>query len=134
MKILLIDDDKVIGILMKNVLKKKGYKIRIAKTGLEGFKILKKDKPELILLDKKLPDVDGLKVCKEICFNKKEYGNIPIIISGMNEGDIEKECLESGAIDFIEKPFNIRNFELKIRNIINFINFNNQASKKRVIL
>ncbi|BDU51210.1 response regulator transcription factor [Haliovirga abyssi] len=128
MKILIIEDSKLVSLLIKEMLINEGYKIITAKTGLEGLERIKEDKPNLILLDKGLPDIDGLDICKEIYNKLDKYGNIPIIIiSGMSGEEIEEESLMSGAIDFIEKPIDMKKLKLKIRNIKSLmINFKNK--------
>jgi DNA-binding response OmpR family regulator len=98
---------------MKNSLHGKGYKMFLAKSGMEALEITESEEPDLILLDIMMPEMDGFATCKKIHFNEK-YKNIPIImVTAKSELKDLMRGLECGAIDYIKKPFN--NLELSAR-------------------
>lgn len=102
--ILLVDDNIASLMMAKFVLKDK-YNITMAKSGLQSIKILQKKRPDLILMDLKMPEMDGRETIKRIKQMEK-YKNIPIIVlTAEVNGEAEVECLEIGAADFIMKPF-----------------------------
>lgn len=104
-KILIIEDDKDILELLRYNLEKQGYKVVCSDNGGKGLEIVKKDKPDLVILDLMLPGLSGLEVCK-ILRNDKSTVNLPIVI--LTAKDTESDIiagLELGADDYITKPF-----------------------------
>ena len=114
-KILIVDDDAEIVELLEDVLERDGrFEIKTASSGYEAGMATEKFRPELILLDYMLPDVNGNVVCQTIRRNP-EFENIKIIIiSGVVKQDEIAQLLKSGAEDFIRKPFNITELTDKI--------------------
>lgn len=122
--ILIIDDDIHIGNLLEETLKKDGYKISRAYSGTEALLLLSNITPDLILLDLMLPGLNGEEVIKYI-------KNIPVIvISAKVDIDDKVKLLLSGAVDYITKPFDIR--ELKARIIVNLKKKNNFINEENV--
>lgn len=102
--ILIIDDNKTNLISAKNALSDL-YKVTAVTSGMQAFKFLEKNKPDLILLDINMPDMDGYEVMENLQGNI-EYNSIPIVfLTADNNAETESECLERGALDFIAKPF-----------------------------
>jgi excisionase family DNA binding protein len=114
-KILIVDDDSEIVELLEDVLERDGrFEIKTASSGYEAGIATQQFRPELILLDYMLPDVNGNVVCQTIRRNP-EFENIKIIIiSGVVKQDEIAQLLKSGAEDFIRKPFNITELTDKI--------------------
>jgi excisionase family DNA binding protein len=114
-KILIVDDDSEIVELLEDVLERDGrFEVKTASSGYEAGMATEKFRPELILLDYMLPDVNGNIVCQAIRRNP-EFENIKIIIiSGVVKQDEISQLLKSGAEDFIRKPFNITELTDKI--------------------
>ncbi len=114
-KILIVDDDSEIVELLEDVLERDGrFEVKTASSGYEAGMTTEKFRPELILLDYMLPDVNGNVVCQTIRRNP-EFENIKIIIiSGVVKQDEIAQLLKSGAEDFIRKPFNITELTDKI--------------------
>jgi DNA-binding NtrC family response regulator len=109
---LVIDDDANILRMVKMVLEKKGYKPHCVGNATEGLKFLQVRRVPLVLLDVNLPDRNGRDVLKDI---KGLYPSTQVImISAEGSVRIAVECLRNGAYDFIEKPFEIEEFELRI--------------------
>lgn len=104
-KILLVDDEPHIIIMLANRIKHAGYEIITAGDGQEGLEKARKEKPDLIILDVMLPKLDGYKVCRMLKFDEK-YKQIPIIMFTARAQKIDKETAESvGADGYITKPF-----------------------------
>ncbi len=118
-KILIVDDDSEIVELLEDVLERDGrYEIKTASSGYEAGMATEKFRPELILLDYMLPDVNGNVVCQAIRRNP-EFENIKIIIiSGVVKQDEIAQLLKSGAEDFVRKPFNITELTDKISAVL----------------
>lgn len=104
--VLLVDDVrsnlKVVGAILDSV----GYSTTFATSGEQAFERIKKSKPDLILMDIMMPDMNGIEICKKI---KKisEYQEIPIIfLTASHEHKMLMEAFKQGAVDYITKPFN----------------------------
>lgn len=101
--ILVIDDEEVILDSCNQVLKKEGYTVKTARNGTEGLKIFKRELFHLVLLDLKMPGMDGMEVLKKI---KEEHPETPvIIITGYASIESAVEAMRMGAFDYIDKPF-----------------------------
>ncbi len=102
--ILIVDDNKVNLTAAKAALSDL-YKITAVTSGAQTLKFLEKNIPDLILLDINMPEMDGFEVLEKIKSNI-DCRNIPVIfLTADNDSETESKCLESGAIDFIAKPF-----------------------------
>lgn len=104
-KILIVEDDTALLPLISYNLEKSGFDVLEAKTGEEVLLILKETTPDLILLDWMIPSPNGLKICK-IIRNKNEIKHLPIIIlTARGEEEDKVKGLNTGADDYIVKPF-----------------------------
>ncbi len=116
--ILIVDDQpnnlKVIASILQE-----DYKLSFANSGTNALKILEKGTPELILLDVMMPDMDGYEVCKKI-MSKPEAKNIPVIfLSAKTSIDDIVKGFQSGAVDYITKPFNSLEVKVRVKNHLN---------------
>ena len=118
-KILIVDDDAEIIELIVDVLNRDGrFETKTASSGYEAGMATQRFRPELILLDYMLPDVNGNVVCQTIRKNP-EFENIRIIIvSGVVKQDEIAQLLKSGAQDFIRKPFDVAELTGKIASVL----------------
>jgi excisionase family DNA binding protein len=118
-RVLIVDDDGEIVELIVDVLSRDGrFEIKTASSGYEAGMSTQRFRPDLILLDYMLPDVNGNIVCQTIRENP-EFQNIKIIIvSGVVKQDEIDQLLKSGAEDFIRKPFNITELTEKIAAVL----------------
>lgn len=114
MDILIIEDNKEIGTLLKDFLQAEGYSVCLTENGESGMAYFETEKPKMVILDIMLPGIDGFAVCKKI----RESSNAPIIITSAK---IEKEDklngLILGADDYMEKPYDIDIILAKITGI-----------------
>ncbi len=102
--ILIVDDNKMNLVSAKNAIADI-YKITAVTSGAQALKFLEKNRPDLILLDINMPEMDGFEVMN-IIQNDDAINSIPIIfLTADNDADTESKCLEAGAMDFIAKPF-----------------------------
>lgn len=109
--ILIVEDDMDISDILKFSLEKENFNVRITPNGLSVERLVNEFKPDLILLDIMLNDIDGFQVCKEIVKYK-----VPIIMITARNEIIDKILgLELGADDYITKPFDIREVVARVR-------------------
>lgn len=104
-KVLIIDDEKQILDSLSSILKDEGFQVFTAREGREGLKLFDTVKPEIVLLDVWMPDLDGLQVLKLI--KEKDNNAIVIVISGHGTISTAVEAVKMGAYDFLEKPLSI---------------------------
>lgn len=104
-KILIVEDEQDILQLVKLYLEKEGFRTVTAATGSEGLKQVKQEKPDLIILDLMLPELDGLEVCKRLR-SAPETAMLPIIMLTAKAEESDTVIgLELGADDYVTKPF-----------------------------
>ena len=112
---MVIEDNEANLYLMRFILENNGFDVIEARTGLQGVEVANKEKPDLILMDIQLPDIDGLEATKRIGASETDDA-IPIVAvtSYAMAGDREK-ALAAGCTDYIEKPIDPERFVEKIR-------------------
>lgn len=111
--VLVVDDVRQNLILLSNILEDAGYNTTFANSGNQGLERAKLAKPDLILLDLMMPDIDGLKVCQLIKADPNLAETPIIFLTASNDKEHLIEAFSQGAVDYITKPFN--KFELLAR-------------------
>ncbi len=110
--ILVVDDEKAIGDILKINLEKEGYAVLIASDGAEGLAKALDRNPDLVLLDVMLPKMDGFEVCKKI----RRKSEVPVVMLTARSEEIDKILgLELGADDYVTKPFSIRELMARVK-------------------
>lgn len=103
--ILIVDDSELNIQVLSDILKEKSYKIALARSGKMALEFVEMKKPDLILLDIMMPEIDGFEVCQQLKANPETKG-IPIIfISGLDKIKDIVKGFKAGAVDYIVKPF-----------------------------
>jgi two-component system KDP operon response regulator KdpE len=101
--VLLVDGDPQMAKVLASLLFNGGYEVRMARDADSAMASLGKGRPDVIITDIDMPDVDGIELCRRV----RQTSNVPIIVvSGNNDGQSEVAALDAGADDFITKPFN----------------------------
>lgn len=119
MKILVVDDEKLLVKGIKFNLEQEGYEVITAFDGEEAVELAHDESIDVILLDLMLPKIDGFTACRTI----REFSDVPIIMLTAKSEDVDKILgLEYGADDYITKPFNIREVEARIKAILRRVN------------
>lgn len=131
--VLLVEDNSGTQILLKNILKRKFYcNVFTAKDGIEALKLVPISKPDFILLDYMMPNMNGYDFLKELRL-RKIYQNIPVIvISAVNDKSSLRKILALGVKDYILKPFNIEKTLEKIAKVMNERNRDLSSSLKNL--
>src|SRR5215469_5168613 len=110
--ILVVDDEPQLRRVMRTTLTDLGYTVIDAKTGEDALELLRREQPDLILLDLNMPGIGGLETCRAI----RESSEIPIIILSVRNTEREKvQALDAGADDYVTKPFGIQELLARIR-------------------
>jgi excisionase family DNA binding protein len=118
-KVLLVDDDAELVELMTKVLEEDGrFEVRIASNGFDAGMMVKEYRPDLIVLDVMLPDINGKEVCHRVRADTTLEDVRILCISGMIEEDKVHELKLSGADDFLHKPFDIEELIDRMCNLL----------------
>ena len=116
--ILVIDDESDLVELLKYNLAKEGYNVEFAFNGFDGIKIAEVVKPDIIILDLMLPDINGYEVCKRIKQDSRLSG-VPVIFLSAKQEEVDKILgFEAGAEDYIIKPFSVNELLARVRAIL----------------
>jgi len=110
--ILIVDDEPQIRRVMRTSLSSNGYSVIEARSGEEALEVVRKERPELVLLDVNMPGIGGLEVCREI----REQSDVAIIMLTVRNTEQDKVlALDAGADDYVVKPFSIEELLARIR-------------------
>lgn len=115
-KILIVDDQFGIRILLNEVLQKEGYETFQAANGIQALEIADEHKPDLVLLDMKIPGMDGIEILKRM---KQKNSDIRVIImTAYGELDMIQEAKNLGALTHFAKPFDIDDIRQTVKEYI----------------
>lgn len=115
--LLIVEDNIEMQMFLKDVLETT-YNLLYAENGKQGITLAEKNKPDLVISDIMMPVMDGIEMCK-ILQKKKSTAHIPIILlTAKNSNKFRLLGLKTGAVEYLRKPFNFQEFQLKIKNTI----------------
>ena len=128
-KILLVDDEPEILEISRDYLKASAFDVVTASDGLQGLAAARREKPDLIVLDVMMPEMDGLELCKSI----RRESNVPIIMLTARVEETDKLIgLEIGADDYITKPFSPRELVARVKVVLRRVSGDSAAEVIRV--
>lgn len=111
-KILIVDDEPSLLATMAPLLRSRGYEVLTAMTGRAALEAVERDKPDLIVLDLGLPDMDGIEVCRAV----RDRSTLPIVVLSARGAEGDKvRALDTGADDYVTKPFGAEELTARIR-------------------
>ena len=112
MKILVVDDEELLVKGIRFNLQNDGYDVITGNNGLEAVALTQSQRPDLVVLDLMMPQMDGLTACSKI----REFSDVPIILLTAKADDMDKLIgFDHGADDYLTKPFNILELKARIR-------------------
>jgi two-component system response regulator AtoC len=115
-RVLIVDDEKAIRWSLGEALTNAGYEVGEAPNGAAALKKFEEDPADCVVLDLKLPDIDGIKVLKKL---KEADGDLPVVMmTAYGEVETAVEAIRAGAYDFIQKPFQLEKMKIAIRNAL----------------
>ncbi|TAN62149.1 response regulator transcription factor [bacterium] len=117
-KILIVEDEPDIVKMVEYNLKKEGFRVISAPDGNEALRRVERERPDIIILDLMLPEIDGLEVCRALKKNQ-DSADIPVIMLTAKSQETDKIVgLELGADDYITKPFSVRELIARIKAVL----------------
>ena len=129
-KILIVDDERQLVSLVGLHMKMSGYEVLSAGDGEKALTIAREERPDLIILDLMLPEIDGWEVCKRLREGSK-IGNIPVImLTARSEAEDKLKGFECGADDYVTKPFSPRELVARVKRVLARAESSSSAAKK----
>ena len=129
-RILLVEDSRINQFVLKTMLENLGHKVRVAGNGEEAVHSVFQELPELILMDIRMPVMDGIQATRKIL---SRYRNLPVVALTANSSDEERhDCHAAGMIDILSKPVNSETLKSKLQNLAEIILEKNEALKEEL--
>lgn len=115
LRVLVVDDEVAIRRFLHVALNGQGFIVSEAATGQDALQILALERPDLVILDLGLPDMDGVEVARRL----REWSQVPVIILSVREQEVDKiAALDAGADDYLTKPFGVGELLARIRTVL----------------
>ena len=130
--VLVVDDEADIRSLLKDLLSEEGYTVRVAKSGAEAIEQIGKSLPDLVMMDIKLPDQDGLGVLRQL---KREHAELEVIVmTAFGGSSTAIKAMEHGAYDYVTKPFEIDDLLATLKRVFEHADMSSEVSALRLEL
>ncbi len=130
--VLVVDDDGDIRSLLDDLLKEEGYAVRTAASGAAALAEIAKKLPDLVMMDVKLPDQDGLAVLKQL---KREHSELEVIVmTAFGGSSTAIKAMEQGAYDYVTKPFELEDLLATLRRVFEHADMASEVSALRLEL
>lgn len=117
-QILIVEDDVDLVEMLSAYFRVQGYNVDTASWGEDAVKMATETRPDLVLLDIRLPDIDGFEVCRRLRQVRKTQSVPVIFLTEKRERSDRLSGLELGAVDYITKPFDVQELRLRVRNVL----------------
>ena len=132
MKILIVEDEKILNNTINKSLKDAGYEVESAFDGFDAMEMIEIESYDLIVLDLNLPNMDGMEILKNL--RKEDVETKVLILSARSQIQDKVEGLDAGANDFLQKPFHLDELKARIRSLTrrNFIQNNTELSFDKI--
>jgi len=128
-KILVADDEAPIRELLEQVLAAEGYTVIVAADGKDALQQTLTHKPDLILLDVRMPKLDGITLCKALRVYKETQNTPIIMLTAFHTRDHMEESIAAGADDFLAKPFELTELKIRVRSMLKLKHVNDEVQR-----
>jgi two-component system phosphate regulon response regulator PhoB len=117
-RILVVEDEPDLRLVLQFNLTENGHEVFVAETGAQGLRLARENKPDLILLDLMLPDIGGLDVCRQLKMGSQAIRTAVLMLTARGEEVDRVVGFQSGADDYVVKPFSVRELMLRVDAIL----------------
>ncbi|UKF29935.1 response regulator transcription factor [Clavibacter phaseoli] len=117
-RILVVEDDPTVNEVVCRYLKASGFQVETVADGLEAVRVATERMPDLVVLDRMLPGLDGLEVCRRIRAHHPESPVPVVMLTALGQGEDRVNGLDAGADDYLAKPFSPRELVLRVRAVL----------------
>ncbi|HEV8151223.1 MAG TPA: hybrid sensor histidine kinase/response regulator [Gemmatimonadales bacterium] len=117
-RILVVDDHEINRVLLQEILQQQGYRIDVARDGLETLRAVAETQPDLVLLDVNMPGMDGFEVCRRLRAAVETRGLPIILVTALADREQRLEGIAAGANDYLTKPIDRADLLLRVRNAL----------------
>ncbi|MGE5513257.1 MAG: phosphate regulon transcriptional regulator PhoB [Bacteroidota bacterium] len=117
-RILIIEDESALVVLLRYNLEAEGYQVRVATTGEEAKLLLGEERPDLVILDWMLPGISGIEICRQIRARPETRGIPVIMLTARGEEADRVRGLSTGADDYVVKPFSVAELMARVKAIL----------------
>ncbi len=118
LSVLVVDDDEDLRILVRKVLSRGGHRVTEAADGDEGLRMIDHQRPDLVLLDLRMPAPDGFEVLRRLRARDATRSLPVIVLTAMGDEDSARESFDLGATDFLNKPFTPPQLDARVRSCV----------------
>jgi len=126
-KVLVVDDERSVGDLLDSFLTATGYQAILASNGEEAIELAKSESPNAIILDVKMPGIDGVETCRRL--RKEKHTRFIPIIMVTAFGTTKTEASDAGADDLINKPFNLTDLAVRVKSLLHIGHLSDPAQR-----
>jgi DNA-binding NtrC family response regulator len=116
-KVLVIDDEAGIRSLLDTLLSRKGYEVVLASSGQKGLELFRRERPDVVVLDLKMPEMDGLTVLKEL--RRIDSQRPVVVLTGAATPEMEQQVSALGVTEFVEKEFSLHRLGDALKRLLN---------------
>ena len=127
--ILIADDEPALRALVAEVLGHLGYRVLAAATGDEAWRIVREQRPDLVLLDIKMPGLSGIEVCRQMRAQPPTRRIPVIMVTGLDARQALEESLIAGADDFLGKPIDALELSVRVRSLLRVRNIQDEEQR-----
>jgi two-component system phosphate regulon response regulator PhoB len=117
-RILVVEDEADLRLVLQFNLSENGHEVLVAETGAQGLRLALENKPDLVLLDLMLPDIGGLDVCRQLKMGPQAIKTAVLMLTARGEEGDRVVGFQSGADDYVVKPFSVRELMLRVDAIL----------------
>ena len=128
-RILIVEDDPTSAKLLEDLLATEGYRTEVAGGGLEALGLARRDPPSLILLDVRMPDMDGFEVCWHLKADARTAAVPVLMVTALDNSRDKEEGLNAGADDYVTKPINLVDVLTRVRSLIRVNDLNRELDR-----
>jgi DNA-binding response OmpR family regulator len=121
-EILVVDDDRDVAQSIELALRRRGFRVTLAHSGVEALKLLRRYRPDLVLLDVLMPGMSGIEVCRRLRADENTSGMPIIFLTARGQERDRIEGLRAGADDYLSKPFNLEELILRVKAVLRRVN------------